>query len=513
MASATPRTSSHKILSNSFWYGLEQVMETVVFFGTSIVVARAMGPEKLGYFSFINLFVSVITNTGGNGLASATRKYMSEFIGQDRVGVAHSVYRYTWRFQFFSALLITALGVAGVWFFGNPSFRLMSAVLLASILPGMMSWIPAQANASFENMQKNTISALGYVFSYAAVILLSLYFHWDLVGIAAATLVGRVVEAFMRTIPLEAKLRNLPREPLPPEVVARIREFCIQAVGIQLLTAIVWNRSELIFLDKYSTLTQMGFYSVSAGLASKLLLIPRTLAAATGVTLMVEASRDRTRVKSIVNNAARYLLLIAVPVHLGAAAIASQAIRFAYGARYVGAIPTMVVASVLALPLALQEIPETLMRAADRQKVLLKWLVITGVVNVTLDWVLIPRYGALGAAWGNGISQAFGFCAVWIVAQREYPFKLPRMIAVRLGFAGLAMAGVAYEISSALPGAKGLILAGLTSAAMYVLLVKLVHGLDPSDGERLSPIGNRLPRPLRRAFAATISFVVPAATS
>lgn len=488
-------------------------METVVFFGTSIIVARALGPEKLGYFSFINLFVTVITNTGGNGLASATRKYMSEFIGQDRVGLAHSVYRFTWRFQFLSALLITAIGVAGIWYFGNPSFRLMSAVLLASIFPGMMSWIPAQANTAFEDMRKNTISALGYVFSYAVVVLLALYFHWDLVGIAAATLVGRVVEALMRTLSLSAKLRGLPREPLPREVVERIRKFCVQAVGIQLLTAIVWNRSELIFLDRYSTLTQMGFYSVSAGLASKLLVIPRTLSGATGVTLMVEASRDRTRVKSIVNNATRYLLLIALPVHLGAAAIAGQAIRFAYGARYVGAIPTMMVASILAIPLALQEIPEVLMRAADRQKVLLKWLVITGVVNLTLDWILIPRYGAVGAAWGNGLSQAFGMCAVWIVAQREFPFQLPRSIAVRLLVAGCAMAGVAYGICSALPGLMGLMLSGMVSAVIYIVFVKLLHGLDPSDGERLSPIGRRLPLPLRRAFTATITFVVPAASS
>jgi len=51
--------ASKKILRNSFWYGLETVLEAVVFLGTSIAIARYLGPEKLGYFSYINFFVSL----------------------------------------------------------------------------------------------------------------------------------------------------------------------------------------------------------------------------------------------------------------------------------------------------------------------------------------------------------------------------------------------------------------------------------------------------------------------
>jgi hypothetical protein len=40
-------------------------------------------------------------------------------------------------------------------------------------------------------------------------------------------------------------------------------------------------------------------------------------------------------------------------------------------------------------------------------------------------------------------------------------------------------------------------------------MVKLVRGLQPSDRLRLTPIGNRLPSPLRRAYDATIAFVTP----
>ncbi|MDP9040157.1 MAG: polysaccharide biosynthesis C-terminal domain-containing protein [Acidobacteriota bacterium] len=509
MKSAAPRTSSGKILQNSFWYGLEQILELVIFLSTSIVVARAFGPAKLGYFGYINLFVSVITTTGGSGLATATRKYMSEFIATERLGLARSVYRFTYRYQLLGATVIALVGVLGIWLFGEPQFRWMSTLLVLSIVPGVMSWVPAQANVAFEDLSKNTISALGYLGSYAVVIVLTLHFHWDLAGIAAATLVGRSVEMVMRTIPLHAKLRTLGEEPLPQEIAARIRRFCLQAMGIQLLMAVVWNRSELIFLRRYSTLEQMGFYSVATGLATKLLLVPKTFGGATGVTLMVECSRDPDRVESIVKNASRYLLLVAIPVHLGAAALTGQAIRFAYTDKYAGAIPALIVASLLSLPLAFQEIPETLLRAADRQKLLFRWLIITGILNMLLDWILIPRYAAVGAAWGNGLSQAFGLVAIWLQAQGAYRFSLPKRAASRLLAAGLGMAGVAFLISRNLAGLPGLVAAVLAAIPCYILLVKLLHGLEPSDRARLLPIGRRLPGAIGGAYAAIIGFVVP----
>jgi hypothetical protein len=194
--------------------------------------------------------VGVLTNTGGSGLAFATGKFMSQFVATDQLGLARAVYNFTYKYQLLGAVVATVGGVSGVWFFGDKHFRVMACILVLSIVPGAMSWVPAQANLAFEQLSKNAQSAFGYIFAYSAVILLTLYFHWDLVGIASASLVGRIVEVVLRTIPLHAKLRGLPLEPLPIEIAKLVRRFCFQAMGIQFLMAVVWNRSELIFLRR-----------------------------------------------------------------------------------------------------------------------------------------------------------------------------------------------------------------------------------------------------------------------
>ncbi|HEY0161240.1 MAG TPA: polysaccharide biosynthesis C-terminal domain-containing protein [Edaphobacter sp.] len=507
MGSKEKSSSSGKILRNSFWYGLETIIETVVFFGTSIAVARYLGPTKLGYFSYINFFVTIVTRTSGTGLASSTRKYMSEFIGQEKHGTARAVYHLAYKYQLLGSVVITALGLAGVLLFGDHSYRLMACLLILSIIPGVMSWVPAQANLALEDASKNTTSAFGYIFTYTLIILLTLHFHWDLVGIASASLIGRVVEMALRTIPLHSRLSKIPLEPLDHDIIARIRRFCIEAMGIQLLMSVVWDRSEMIFLKAFSGLEQIAFYSVSFGLANNLLVIPRVFGGATGITLMVESSRDPSRVRSILDNICRFLLFVVLPVHLGAAAIVREAIHFAYGDKYIGAVPVLIIASILAIPRSFQELPSVLLSAADHQKRTLFWYMITGVLNIALDAVLIPRYGAIGAAWGNGLSQAFGVVVIWRAARQDFDFGFPVLPAIRLFSASLIMALIAFAIGRRVPGMPGLILAVLTAIPVYILLVRLFHGLRPEDNYRLSLIGNRLPSVVRRPYMAVVSFI------
>ncbi|MES2390779.1 MAG: oligosaccharide flippase family protein [Acidobacteriota bacterium] len=507
---ATAKDSSTTILHNTFWYGIESAMEVVVLLGTSVLVARALGPTKLGYFSYINFFVSVVTTTSGTGLSTATRKYMSEFLALERPGLARAVYMLAHRYQLLGALAITALGLGFVVLWGEPGFKLMSSILIVAIIPGVMSWVPAQANAALQDLAPNTLSALGYMVVYALVILLTLHFHWDLVGVASAQLIGRTVELVLRTTPVERKLRKMPLEPLEKDVVHRIRRFCIQALGLQLLMSVVWDRSEMVFLRRFSDYTQMAFYSISFGLSNNLQMAPRVLGGATGITLMAEASRDKTRVTSMMDNVCRFLLLVVLPVNLGAAAIAVPAIHAIYGGRYFGAGVVMMVAALLSIPRAFQSLPEVLMRTADRQDRTLVWYGITGVVNLLLDWVLIRRYGAVGAAYGNGLAQTFGVMAIWIQARRIYDFHLPIKSTLRLGAAAMLMAAVAYKLSRLWIGLPGLIGSVAVSALVYVVLVRLFGGLEASDRDRLTPAGDKMPGLMRRAFLATIAFVTPA---
>lgn len=489
------------------WYGLETVLETITFLGTTIAVARYLGPEKLGYFSFINYFIMTVTRTAGTGLSSATRKYMAEFLVVDKPGVARAVYLLAYRFQLLGSCSIALGGIVLILIFGDHQFRLMSCILLLGLVPGVMSWVPAEANNAFEDMAPNTISAFGYLVSYVAVIVLTIVFKWDLIGIASATLIGRTTEVILRTIPLHRKLQQFPLEPVPNEIKTRIRNYCQQAVGVQLLTAVVYDRSEFIFLRWLSGLSQVSYYSISIGLVDRLLILPRVFGTATGATLTVEATRDASRVDSIVRNSCRILLLVVIPIHIGAASIAKAAIGLGYDARYAPAAPVMFIAALLGMPRAFQFISETLLRAADRQKFMLQCLLITGLANLVLDYFFIKHFGAIGAAWGNGLAQLFGTVLVWLSARKIYHFHFPVAAAVRFGIAGVIMGVVSYVVSHHMRPVLGFPLGILSGAVVYLLMLKVLHALDRDDRERLALVVKRVPGRFRRPVQSAVNFL------
>jgi O-antigen/teichoic acid export membrane protein len=506
---APDQKPAQNILRNSIWYGLETGIEIAVFFVSSIAVARYLGPAKLGYFSYINFFVSLLTRTAGQGVSVATRKYMMEFLGQDRPGVARAVYSLAYRYQLIGAVGISAAGILLVVLYGDPSYKSMAIILLASIVPGLMSWVPAQANAAFEDVRPNTISALGYLVSYAVVIAATIYFRWDLVGIASATLIGRAVEVILRTGPVNRRLRTLPLEKLEPELIHRIRRFSVQGIGLQLLTTLVWDRSELLFLRHFSTLEQTAFYSVSFTFTSNLLTAARVLSGSASISLMGEAGRSHERAREMAWSTCRFLLLLTVPVSLGAAAVTLSGISMAYGTRYLPAVPVLITAVLLGMPRIFQGVPETLLRAADRQDTILYWYGVTAVVNGLIDWLLIPRYAAVGAAWGNGIGQAFGVVVIWMACSRVIRLEFPWMATVRIGAASLIMAALAWFISHRIAGTIGFTLAVVAGGLVYPILLRVFRALDPNDRDRLALIGHRLPSALLPAFQALVAFMTP----
>ncbi|HEY0564510.1 MAG TPA: polysaccharide biosynthesis C-terminal domain-containing protein [Terriglobales bacterium] len=504
-----PSSASSKIVHNSIWYGLETGLELLVYVGTSIAVARCLGPEKLGHYAAVSFPLAMINTTAGNGLATATRKYMTEFLGANRPDLARSVYEFTFKYQWLGASVVSALAIAIVVSIMPHGYKVMAALLALSILPSMMTNVPAQANLAFEDASKNTLSAFGYLGSYTAIVIASLILHWDLVGIASAMLVGRTLEVALRIPPVRKQLSAIAPATLPPELKSRIRRFCLQAVGVQVLTSIVWDKSELIVLAAFSSAKQIAYYSISAGLVANLLTAPRVFSTGIGVSLMAEAGRGTKKVASIVFHGVRFLGLIVLPIYLGAAAITKQAIWTAYGTRYMPAVSVMLVAVLFGIPRSFLDIPSVLMRAADRQNAILRCMILTAAFNIALDLLLIPRFGALGAAYGNGISQTLGIVLFWFAARKIYSFQFPFQALSRLAIAALGMATVALLIARTFKPAVGLGVALLVAPLVYMLLLRILRALELSDLDRLLLLASKLPRAARPLSSRVLQFVVP----
>src|SRR5580700_8654719 len=154
--------------------GLEVVITLVCTLLTTVVIARVIGPARLGYFNLIFWLTSITCSVGSLGIPLTTFKYVGQFLGGGKKELARAVFFYNLRAQTVIASVLTALGMVGVFTLANPEYRLSSALLVLSILPNMVTFVPSQVNTAAESSVHNTRGALVRGIIYVAAVAVSL---------------------------------------------------------------------------------------------------------------------------------------------------------------------------------------------------------------------------------------------------------------------------------------------------------------------------------------------------
>lgn len=485
------------ITRNSFWYAVDASAATVVMLIASVPVARVMGPELLGHYIFLVFMTTIAQRLANVGIPATAGKYMAEYLASGNPGLAREIFHATLRYQVIIATVVTAAGCLLVRILGQPGLELVSYLIVLSMWPGMVNNIPAQANVAAENLRANIPASIVSFISYSTLVVLTLVLGWGLVGLACATLCSRILEAVVRYYGVHVWLRDVPRVPIPGELGARMFRFSQQNLLLLALGLVVWDRSELLFLRYFADVKQVAFYSLAFSITNQLLMAPRAFSTSIGYTVLAQYGRDRTRLDALIQNATRYVALVALPMFLGLAAIAYPLIGTVYGSRYMAVVPVLIIMSMFSVARAFQTYSESLLQATETQGFMVRWLLFTAVLNLTLDWLLIPRYGAIGAAFANGIAQTVGVGGVWAKGAHALRLSLPTRFLRAVAASAAMMAAVVLPIGRLLPVVPALLISVPVGVMVFGLMLRVFRCLETEDLARFRELSRRLPARMR----------------
>jgi O-antigen/teichoic acid export membrane protein len=488
------------------------VLEVFVALATSIPLARVIGPERLGYYGLMVWVANMSSLLGSMGAPAATRKYMAERLGKGRPGEARAVFQYTFRAQVISALGFTVAAMLAAWKFSDRGYETIGLLVAASLLPSMVLMIPAQANQAAENMRANVPATLISQTLYTIAVWVSLWRGWDLLGVSAGVLIYKWVELFMRLIPARRWLAAFPQEPLPAELRERLHSFSIRSLAIMLLNVLVWSRSDLLLLRALSPdMRQLTFFSLAQNLSEKAILVPRIFSVAAGASLMAQFGRDPEKLSGLLRLALRYLLLAGMPLLWGMSAVSVALVPALYGSRYMEAIPVLALATMAAVPASIFMLAQNYLEAREQQRSIITWTCAAGVVKLAMDWLLIPHWGALGAAVGNSSGQLAAALGIWgfILSQGRLRLDWPYMARIAVATAMLYVA--AHTVAQSFAPWPGLLLGVAAGTVTFLVALRLLKVLDAEDGRRLLTALEKAPAALRPQIRRVVGWLAPAA--
>lgn len=505
------------IARNSLWLMVDSVVGMFVSFYCSIMAARRLGPDFMGHYNYILYFSNVLRMVTEIAIPATVRKFAAELSGREDFGAVKQLVRRMMRLQAKLAFVGVTAGLLIVHKFFDKEQQLVATLAVLAILPGMFLSTPTGALWATGNMRHNVMSSLIASTVNVVGVTVVLLMDWGLVGLMGSLLFSRLVDFCVRFMIFRREYARLPGEaspgPLPVELRARMIPFAAQQLILALLGAVLFDRMEVFILQKYAPAREIAFFSISLTLVQYLLLIPQNLAGSASVNTWTAQGRDPREAVRTTATATWFIFLFAAPQLFGVAALSDPLLRLMYGAKYLPAIPVLTVLSLCALFVAVAKSTQDLLVGSERQKFYIVWMSVVGVVDLASNFVLVPRYGAMGAAYAKGATQilaGLGFLTYLVV---HFKASLPLARAARLLVACVAMFFAVRAIELRLHPLLALIVGIPVGATIFVVLLRALRCLDEADGGRLRRLQRMVPGRARARYLRLVDFVAPTVTA
>jgi O-antigen/teichoic acid export membrane protein len=180
---------------------------------------------------------------------------------------------------------------------------------------------------------------------------------------------------------------------------------------------ILESQLDVILLSRLRDEYQVGLYGAASTVVSALILIPTAFQTAVFPVMSRLYATAPAALERLYDQSLKYLLLAGLPIAVGVTVLASDIVTLAFGRQFAPGASVLQIL-VWALFLIFLNVPNArLLVVTDQQRIIAVFLLTSLTINVVLNLLLIPRWGAAGSATARVISTSVLFV---VIAQFVY---------------------------------------------------------------------------------------------
>jgi len=213
-----------------------------------------------------------------------------------------------------------------------------------------------------------------------------------------------------RTLNLEPRTRN------PIALLHRALPFA--ATG---LVANLQLRVAPLMLGAMATPAELGWYGAASRVGRAVKLAPQAVFAGALPVLSHEYGRDRTGAHRVSRSIGRALAVLSSGAAIALALLAAPLMRLLFGAPFAAAGPALVWIAIGLMPSLSNSSRKIFLFAASGEAVVLRWSTVALAAHVASAAILIPVFGAAGAAASIALAEA----VIWLPLQRAGATDIP----------------------------------------------------------------------------------------
>lgn len=462
----------HTIKKNFFSLAFAEIVTKAIGALLYMVLARYLGPSEFGIYSIAISFVTIFSIIANLGVDP----FLVKEIARDPVKTAPLLQ---------SAVTIKLLGslTSYIAILSCIIFLPYNHITKSAILVFSFTIFFRAINDLFDSIYRGTqrmemcaLMRISRSCITVAIIFLFILFKKDILWITAShPITGLILLSYFYAFSIRGtfftfsfsynieNLKNLIWQSLP---------FLTLGV-IHIISA----KTDVIMLSFFTTTKDVGLYDAANQIILILLVLPSIVSQVLYPYMSKQYGQSRHGITRSVNLTTRYLSFIGIPTSILIFFGSEQIILRLYGNEFSTSFNILRVMSVGVSIAFIRSILSWVLVAIDKVNLMMKFGLVTLSLNILINFILIPIYGAVGAAIATVISMFITTTSILILLKKDLPEINPILnIYFKPICAGLAMAVTLYFLQS-----SNIILSTVISCLIYSIIFIAIKGFSVEE--------------------------------
>lgn len=403
-----------------------KVLSTALAFIVGVVLARALGPDQYGIYSYVFAIVSLLAVPAEFGLSHLVVRETARADAQRDWAAMRGVWIWASTATAVFSISIGLVAVCAIWFFrGNLSVTHIRTLAWGLILIPLMS-LGKLRGAALRGLRYVALSQLPESVIRPALLVISVqcisYILPETKLTSDTTMMVHVLSSVAAfTLGGWLLWRSRPRE-LDTESAPKFESarWLRSALPLALLTStqLVNKYADVLILGIFHSAEEVGVYNIvlqGATLVvfgqqvSNLVLAPQFA--------RLHSLGDGRNLQRLIRVGAVTGLVTSLPVAVAFLTFGEQILTRLFGPEYAGGWKALSILAVGEVANATLGQVAHLLNMTGHERQTGKAFLVSALVNIGLNFLLIPRYGMSGAAFATSTSLLVWNCILWRYAR------------------------------------------------------------------------------------------------
>ena len=470
--------ATSSLMWKSAWSASATVCSGLGRLVAGILIARLLGPDGAGRVVYLLWLSDTVATFANFGFQTTLTRFSADLRGQGKPDQAALLAR--WILLRYIALMLAGVGALGSISFFSGDWGALRSVWMVLTVYYCLQGLNLLYQAFLAGRQRFDLIAkvnLASSLLLMAGIAVGTY-EFGVAGAIGGYLAGVALPALLSLSLVGAARRNAELE---PSLRRRVWIYAFYAWSAAVISAFVWSRMEFFFLKRYWGAHEVAMFSVGVSLAA---LAQQSLIFFSGCLMPhfseLHGKQDMLTLREQHVRVTRLMALILAPTSFLLAAVAPVLLPLVYGKPFTPAVAPAVVTIAFSV-IGFANAGSNVLYAMERTHFIALSGLLGAVLSVTAGLVVIPHWGAIGAAWSRAIVQVLMIALLaWYLMTKlhvPYPIKAILQISASAAFPSL----VVYAVLRWQPNPLLIPILLLIGTGLYFVLIQVFRVVPEED--------------------------------